>query len=167
MKAAKRTVEKFSELLRYQLYDQQQTVAVSQELEYLQNFIELQKIRSSDRLQLQLHIDADLNGQQVYPLLFLPLVENAFKYVGGDYRIDISARAFGDHIEFSVMNSLPFVIPARADGNGIGLENLQRRLELLYPMQHLLATGKNNGIFSARLKIPVQNHAYEDQLHHY
>src|SRR5258706_10282025 len=85
--AAKKSVEKFSELLRYQLYDQQQTVPVSQEIEYLQNFIELQKIRSSEKLKLDVQFNADLKSQQVYPLLFLPLVDNAFKYTGGEYQL--------------------------------------------------------------------------------
>jgi two-component system LytT family sensor kinase len=66
---AKKSIEKFSELLRYQLYDQQQTVPVSRELHYLQNYIELQKVRSSDKLQLQVHFDDKLNSEQVYPLL--------------------------------------------------------------------------------------------------
>src|SRR5687767_4665929 len=72
---AKKSIEKFSELLRYQLYDQQKTVPISRELHYLQNYIELQRIRSSDKLQLQVHFDDTLNAEQVYPLLFLPLVE--------------------------------------------------------------------------------------------
>ena len=83
--AAKLSVEKFSELLRYQLYDQQQTVSIRQEIRYLVNFIQLQQTRSSEKLRLEVFFDEQLNGQQVYPLLFLPLVENAFKYVGGDY----------------------------------------------------------------------------------
>ena len=59
-------------------------------MEHLKNFIALQQIRSSEKLKLDMHISASLNGQQVYPLLFLPLVENAFKYAGGEY-ISINA----------------------------------------------------------------------------
>lgn len=156
VKGAKRTVEKFSELLRYQLYDQQQTVSVNQELLYLQNFIDLQRVRSSDKLQLQVNFDDRLNGQQVYPLLFLPLVENAFKYVGGDHCIDIDACTDGHYIEFRVSNSMPAITPATRNGSGIGLDNLKRRLELLYPGQHEFITEKSNGIFSAKLKILSQ-----------
>ncbi|HEY8897205.1 MAG TPA: histidine kinase [Niastella sp.] len=152
---AKKSIEKFSELLRYQLYDQQQTVAVSRELHYLQNFIELQKVRSSDKLQLQVHFDDTLNNEQVYPLLFLPLVENAFKYVGGDYRIAIEARKENDHICFTVENSIPEETGWIKDHpslprNGIGLENLKRRLELLYPAKHTFtAVTKENSFFAA------------------
>ena len=152
--AAKKSVEKFSELLRYQLYDQQQTVPISQEIQYLQNFIELQKIRSSEKLQLTVDFDPKLNGQHVYPLLFLPLVENAFKYVGGDYRLCITARQEASTIVFKVLNSIPVTTPRIKEG-GLGLENLRRRLELLYPQQHLLESKKTENTFIADLKIQL------------
>jgi len=150
--AAKKSVEKFSELLRYQLYDQRQTVPVSQEIHYLQNFIQLQQIRSSGKLQLAVHFDEMLNGQQVYPLLFLPLVENAFKYVGGDYHLRIEVHVREHRIEFRVENSIPCEIPVKKEA-GIGLENLKRRLELLYPGRHLLIAEKKEDIFVAALNI--------------
>ncbi|HUB62609.1 MAG TPA: histidine kinase [Puia sp.] len=150
--AAKESIEKFSELLRYQLYDQQQTVAVSQEIRYLANFIQLQQTRSSEKLRLQVSFDGQLDGQQVYPLLFLPLVENAFKYVGGDYHIRIAAKVEGPAIRFEVENGVPETIPLRKEG-GIGLENLRRRLELLYPGRHQLTAEKKGDNFDAVLTI--------------
>jgi two-component system, LytTR family, sensor kinase len=151
---AKKTVEKFSELLRYQLYDQQQTVPVSMEIQYLQNFIELQKVRTSEKLRLNLTFDANLNGEQVYPLLFLPLVENAFKYVGGEYKMNISFTKQNETLMFMVENSIPAEIDFKKTG-GIGLENLKRRLELLYPGKHLLTTRKRNNSFVAELKLNI------------
>ncbi len=156
--AAKKSVEKFSELLRYQLYDQQQTVPVSQEVRYLRNFIELQEIRSSDRLQLSVHFDDKLNGQQVYPLLMLPLVENAFKYVGGDYWIRIEALVNQDELRFSVANATPGEIPIPVSdqkAGGIGLDNLRRRLQLLYPEKHRLQIEKKEGEFFAGLILKI------------
>jgi sensor histidine kinase YesM len=147
-------VEKFSELLRYQLYDQQQTVPVSQEVRYLRNFIELQEIRSSDKLQLSVYFDGKLNGQQVYPLLMLPLVENAFKYVGGEYWIRIEALIDKDQLHFSVANATPGEIPiavSEQKAGGIGLDNLRRRLQLLYPEKHHLHIEKKTGEFHADL----------------
>jgi sensor histidine kinase YesM len=157
---AKKSIEKFSELLRYQLYDQQQTVPVSRELHYLQNFIELQKVRSSDKLQLQVHFDPSLNGEQVYPLLFLPLVENAFKYAGGEYRITIEARKEDDHIRFAVENSIPIETAwikenSSLPRNGIGLENLKRRLELLYPAKHTFTAIQKENSFFAAIQLPL------------
>ncbi|MFB9842858.1 sensor histidine kinase [Mucilaginibacter ginsenosidivorans] len=150
---AKRSIEKFSELLRYQLYDQQQQVPVMQEIEYLQTFIELQKIRSTDKLKLNVDFDKKLNGQLVYPLLFLPLVENAFKYVGGKYHLDIKAKIEDEDIVFRVENSVPNIKPVSTQTSGIGLENLRRRLDLLYPGKHSLVTENENGGFKAEMKI--------------
>jgi two-component system LytT family sensor kinase len=152
--AAKQSVEKFSELLRYQLYDQQQTVPVSQEIHYLDNFIRLQQARSSEKLRLTMSFDPRLDGQQVYPLLFLPLVENAFKYVGGEYNLDLTACLKEDRIEFRVVNNIPANIPeSTREDKGIGLENLRRRLELLYPGRHTLIAEKKDQQFSAALTL--------------
>jgi two-component system LytT family sensor kinase len=150
--AAKKSMEKFSELLRYQLYDQQQMVPVSQEVHYLKNFIQLQQTRTSEKLKLDVHFDEKLNGQQVYPLLFLPLVENAFKYVGGDYYMQVFVSMEGRGIGLRVENSVPAEIPVKKEG-GIGLENLRRRLELLYPGRHSLMAEKKGPSFIASLWI--------------
>jgi LytS/YehU family sensor histidine kinase len=148
---AKRSIEKFSELLRYQLYDQQQQVPVMLEIEYLQSFIELQKIRSTDKLQLQVDFDKQLNGQLVYPLLFLPLVENAFKFVGGEYQMLIQAKIADGQMVFKVENSVPPIKQTEAKAGGIGLENLKRRLDLLYPGKHILKLQKEDNNFKAEL----------------
>ncbi|HEY4148487.1 MAG TPA: histidine kinase [Chitinophagaceae bacterium] len=151
---AKKSVEKFSELLRYQLYDQQQTVAIRQEMHYLKNFILLQQTRTSEKLKLEVNFDNTLDGQQVYPLLFLPLVENAFKYVGGEYHLHVQARQNENGIEFKVENSVPAEIPVKKE-TGIGLENLKRRLELLYPGRHTLLAEKKGKTFIAALNIEL------------
>lgn len=154
VQAAKKSIEKFSGLLRYQLYDQQQTVPLSQEIQYLRNFIELQQVRTSEKLQLSVNFDAGLNGQLVYPLLLLPLVENAFKYVGGQYLIDIEARLADKDLVFTVTNSVPVNIPVKVD-SGIGLENLKRRLELLYAGKSTLKTARKADAFWAELQIKL------------
>lgn len=152
--AAKESVEKFGELLRYQLYDQNATVPVSQEIHYLKNFIQLARTRSSEKLQLQTQFDDRLNGQQVYPLLFLPLVENAFKYVGGDYHLNIAVAVHDNRIHMQVDNGIPLDIPESAKAHkGIGLENLKRRLELLYPGKHSFTAGKTSDSFIADLTL--------------
>ncbi|MGZ3750064.1 MAG: sensor histidine kinase [Mucilaginibacter sp.] len=153
---AKRSIEKFSELLRYQLYDQQQQVPVMQEIEYLQSFIDLQKIRSTDKLKLEVDFDTQLNGQLVYPLLFLPLVENAFKFIGGDYEMLVEAKVLDDHIYFRVTNSVPLIKPTEPKAGGIGLENLKRRLDLLYPGKYTLKLEKQSHHFNAELNLEYE-----------
>src|ERR1700744_2066284 len=153
VEGAKRSIEKFSELLRYQLYDQLQQVPVSSEIEYLKSFIDLQKLRSTDKLRLDVHFGNALNGQMVYPLLFLPLVENAFKFIGGDYKMNISTEVEGEEIAFKVENSVPDFQEKLNKAGGIGLENLRRSLVLLYPGKHSFSAQKQGDSFVAELKL--------------
>ena len=152
--AAKHSLEQISELLRYQLYDQQRPVPVAQELHYLRSYLELQRVRSSENLRLQVWLDPQLAAQRLYPLLLLPLLENAFKHVGGAYEIAIRATHAAQGLVFEVRNSVP---PAAAPpaGGGIGLDNLRRRLHLLYPQQHALHAVLEPPYFTARLTLPL------------
>jgi len=153
---AKQSIEQFSGLLRYQLYDQQQTVAVRNELDYLQQFINLQKLRSSEKLRLLCNFDERLQQQQIYPLLLLPLVENAFKYAGGEWTISISASLVDARLHFEVINALPYLVPERTNAGGIGLENVKRRLDLLYPGRAVLETGIDSNRFIAILQLVLE-----------
>jgi sensor histidine kinase YesM len=160
IKAAKESIEQFSDLLRYQLYNQHQLVPISRELDYLESYIDLQRKRTSDKLSLTTKFDSRLTEQFVYPLLFLPLVENAFKYVGGKYQIGIEAVLVDKKIRFEAINSLPAEIASSSE-SGIGLENLKRRLELLYPNKHELVLRKNENSFVAILEIEANQQANE------
>ena len=150
---AKQTVEKFSDLLRYQLYDQQQLVSVEQEWQHLQNFIHLQKMRASDKLSLRVQFDECLKSEKIYPLLLLPFVENAFKYVAGRNVLCIEAKKVEAWLHFRVQNSIP--IKTAVQSGGIGLENLQRRLQLLYAGKHFFSTTKTGDNFIAELKLQL------------
>ncbi|AYL95883.1 sensor histidine kinase [Mucilaginibacter celer] len=152
---AKKSTELLSSLLRYQLYDQQQQVPVLQELEYLENYILLQKIRASNKMKLNVKFDNQLADQLIYPLLLLPLVENAFKYIGGEYRIAIECKLENDMFVFSVYNDVPPNMKAPDNYSGIGLENLKRRLHLLYPDKHQLKTGRVDDHYVAQLELKL------------
>ena len=107
-KAPRRTLEMISELLRYQLYGGNQKVSILQEIDYLKTYIALRKLRMSERLRLRVEFPPELNELNIYPLLFLPLVENAFKYVGGDYQLDIIMKWENNrhiHIQLSYLES--------------------------------------------------------------
>jgi two-component system LytT family sensor kinase len=153
VQGAKKSTELLSSLLRYQLYDQQQQVSVRQELEYLQNYIQLQKIRASKKMNLNVYFDEQLADQQVYPLFLLPLVENAFKYAGGKYGIDITAKVSNDVFVFSVSNDIPAQMISPDNYSGIGHENLKRRLHLLYPEKHRLVAGRQGDRYIAELEL--------------
>jgi len=152
---AKRSIELLSNLLRYQLYDQQLQVTVRQELEYLNDYIKLQQVRSTHKLTVIVNFDEKLNNQLVYPLLLLPFVENAFKYVGGDYHIQIEAWLRDNRLFLRVRNDLFSSMPITKERQGIGLENLRRRLELLYPNKHALKAERIDDRFVAELELEL------------
>lgn len=155
-KQPRRTLEMLSELLRYQLYSDNKQVSVQKEIDYLQTYMEMQKLRMSERLQLIVFFSPGLGKLSVYPLLFLPLVENAFKYVGGEYRIDCRMYEADGNILFEITNTIPSLPPAGPKKKGIGLENLRRRLVLLYPDKHSLVAEKRDNAFIAKLIIKTE-----------
>lgn len=154
-KQAKYTIELLSDLLRYQLYNVQQKVNISQEINYLNTYIELQKLRMSERLVLKTDFDSALNEKTIHPLLFQPLLENAFKYIGGDYWININLILDRNRILFIVENSISNQGSIITPNKGIGLENLKRKLELLYPHKHILKTEQKIHAFLAELSIEI------------
>ncbi|WP_102407726.1 sensor histidine kinase [Parabacteroides bouchesdurhonensis] len=153
------TIEKLSELLRYQLYSEDNKVLLEQEFDYLNTYISLQKLRANEKLVLNFSFDPSLQGYKISPLLLLPLVENAFKYVGGEYKIDIQAGKKGNYFHFLVKNSIPqSVLPVNRKV-GIGLENLKRRLTLLYPDRYRLEIKEEDNIFVVNLFIVLDDAA--------
>lgn len=158
-KSAKETVNLLAELLRYQLYDVSLPVPVSREIDFIRNYIRFQKQRVSESVQISVEIDTQLQNQMVHPLLFQPLLENAFKYVGGDNTIDIKMCYINDCIQFTVENSVfDSAQLTTKKGKGIGIENLRRRLALLYPETHTIVTEQREKEFYAALTIkPNQN----------
>ena len=137
------TVLELSNLLRYMLYEVgEDKVDLSKELEMMENYIELQKLRLELGTDVQFNISGDVASQKIAPLLFFPLVENAFKHgAKGD-----SKNAYV-HIDLTIDKSLQFSIKNNKgqvddmeDGRygGIGLENVKRRLALIYPNKYEL-----------------------------
>ncbi|MBE0650890.1 MAG: sensor histidine kinase [Bacteroidales bacterium] len=152
--APRKSIELLSDLLRYQLYDINQTVSIEQEFNFIRNYIEFQKVRMNESFQLTASFDPNLSDRKIHPLLMFPLVENAYKYVGGAYWIKIEARLQQDGLSFVVENAIPQIQQStNKKAAGIGLENLRRRLDLLYPGKYFFDTRKTNHSFIANLKI--------------
>jgi sensor histidine kinase YesM len=152
---AKQTIEQLSDLLRYQLYNINQEVTLEQEINYLTNYIEFQKQRMPDCLKLQFNLNVQNKEQKIHPLLFQPLLENAFKYVGGDYRIDIEMKQSGNELVFKIANSIPENGITHSKKGGIGLINLQRRLDLLYSNKYVLKTEKREHLYNVLLSLEL------------
>ena len=156
-KAPRHTLEILSDLLRYQLYNAGDQVVFQVEIDYLKRYISLCQLRCSERLQLQTSFDEALKEQEISPLLFIPLVENAFKYVGGDYHIDLNMSWKEGKLIFDMMNSKPLDRVHKPTRQGIGLDNLRRRLVLLYPDKHKLEIKDEPDRFTVKLIIEPDN----------
>lgn len=161
---AKNTLHTFSELLRYQLYEcNADRVPVAKELQYLRHYIELQKVRKDSRYQIEFNYPPDVNGLSIAPLLLIPFVENAFKYVSS-YRnkvntINLQINLKDDLFYFNIRNSVEQETNENQDkikSGGIGLANARRRLELIYPQKHELEISRKNGFFEVNLTIKLR-----------
>lgn len=152
---AKQSIELLSGLLRYQLYNVNKIVALKDEITFIQSYIRFQKQRVSRRLNLTEEYDSQLAEQKIHPLLFQPLLENAFKYLGGEYWIKLSFKLDGDVLSFTIENAVSDVNQNKEGHKGIGIENLRRRLDILYPSCHELKLIKGDYSFLAELRIHI------------
>lgn len=153
---ARETLEKFSEMLRYQLYEcTSETIAIEKEIQYLQNYIALQKLRLSSRHFVEFKAAETLKELFIPPLVLIPFVENAFKHVSHftdkPNKISVRLTKVNDVLEFSVINTTEVTV---RNETGIGLKNVTRRLDLLYGDLYKLGINSQPEIFSITLQIP-------------
>ena len=134
---AQESIGQLSDLLRYALYDSEaEKVPLASEIDFMDNYIDLMALRCNDQTKVEKHLEAPARPVEVAPLLFISLVENAFKHgVNARYPsfVKVSMRMDGDDLVFACDNSLFEKQGTDRIGSGIGLENMKRRLELLYP----------------------------------
>lgn len=146
-----------SEIMRYMLYDAKKPqVSLKQEIAHYSNIVNLQMLRLKDASKVRFATDAKADVA-VAPLLFLPFIENAFKYAVLDTAqsgIDIELKMVGEKVVFKCRNSYQkHNSTVQGKTGGIGLANLRRRLELLYPQRYSLEIDEENAYFSVQLTI--------------
>lgn len=147
-----------SELMRYVIYEgQKEQVTLGAEVKYMEDYLHLQKIRMHKSVDVQLDYESYDPSLQISPLLLIILIENAFKHgvepAENAAFLHMQLQTRKDEVYFSCRNS---VEPAEKDtAKGIGLENLRRRLELLYPGAHTLHTETDGHTFFASLKLQL------------
>jgi two-component system LytT family sensor kinase len=161
--AARETLSKFSDMLRYQLYEcNSHEIPVEKELNYLKNYVELQRLRKDEHYTIQLSCSEELTHFSLPPLLLLPLVENAFKHVShfsdNENLIKIDLDKKGQFFRFSVVNTKDNVLP-KSENGGIGLKNVKRRLELLYKDRYLLDVIDTIDRFEVNLELKIESNA--------
>lgn len=151
---------KLSELLRHSVYQGSSTfVPLNEEINYIRNYIEFEKIRLEDRLLLSVNLEGSAS-LTIAPMLLIVFVENAFKHskntADQSIKIDINLKVWEDRILFSVFNSFD---SAQVNQNtlnknsGLGLENAKRRLELLYPGTHELSIEETADTYKVLLQL--------------
>ena len=152
-----------SEIMRYMLYEAKKPkVSLMGEVAHYQNIIKLQKLRLKNPSKVEVVIEVEVKIEvevEVAPLLFLPFIENVFKYAvldAPDAKIEIGLKSDGNNIEFRSSN--PYLkndLTLQGKTGGIGLSNLKRRLELLYAGKHKLVIIDENSYFSVQLTIAL------------
>ena len=160
-------VQKLSALMRYMFQEcDQPLVRLTDEVELLGNYMELERVRYGSRLKVKMQVDGALIGHGIVPLLLLPFVENAFKHGAseqtGHAEISFYLSVSSDILIFKIINSTNRV-SGHASGKpgGLGLQNVRKRLALLYPDRHTLVTDLNQNHFYVELTIPLQQYATE------
>ncbi|WP_165499790.1 sensor histidine kinase [Pedobacter frigidisoli] len=148
-----------SQLMRYTLYNSEGSrIGLDKEVEYLKNYINLQLIRFSDELQFNLFLSGHFEGYKIEPMLMMPFVENAFKHGIGTVKpplidVSLSMDTTNQLLSLVVINSLADRKVPQNEGSGIGLVNVTRRLELLYPDRHSLKVHQQGDVFIAKLDL--------------
>ncbi len=140
---ASEVVLKLSELMNYMLYEcNEETILITKEIKLIENYLSLERIRYEDNLDIDFQVIGETAGKKVAPMMLLPFVENAFKHgvskLSTKARVLISLSLDGSKLEFQSKNTKPAHVKPDLAGysEGIGLKNVQRRLELLYPQKH-------------------------------
>lgn len=146
---------KLSEMMRYTIYEgKKDLVPITEEIEYLENYIDLHRIRYHKSVDIQFTHLIEEKGQ-ITPLLFIILLENAFKHgvdsLSDKAYVHINLQSDSSGIQFSIENNFEAVDMDQE--KGIGLDNLKQRLELTYPKQHKLIISEKESIFKVDLKI--------------
>jgi len=148
---------KLSSIMRYMLYDSNtDVVALNKEIEYLNSFIELQQLRIMQKDFVQINVTGSMENRTIAPMLLIPFVENAFKHGEKNHSpgIIIHLNIKPDKLIFTVENNIKAInqTPPEESG-GFGLENIKRRLGLLYPDKHELTLNKSEDKFKIELTI--------------
>lgn len=155
---------RLSDNLRYMLYEcQAPKVPLDKELEYIRNYLALQRLKVGPKADIDLEINGATERIQVAPLLFIPFIENSFKHglrgSAKNGRVAIRFDGDGHQLQFRIVNSVPTEQQLQEaplpEVGGIGMENVRKRLELLYPGRHSLEVNRREDQFEVALTLKL------------
>jgi two-component system, LytTR family, sensor kinase len=150
----------FSEMLRYQLYEcNTESIPIEKELNYIKNYSLLQQSRKEENLVVRLNAADNIKGFVIAPLLFIAFIENCFKYAGenekGESKVEIELQKINDTLCFRVFNTKDNSRPSSIEHKGIGIANVKRRLDLLYPDRYELNIDDRETSHEVTLKLQL------------
>ncbi len=166
------SLTKFSELLRHQLYEcNDHQIPLEKELMYLQNFIELERLRQNKNVNVVVETTlADHESLTIAPFILMTFVENAFKHVSKNSNrqneIVIKLRSADHHLDFLITNTISQDHVQKPEFGGIGLKNVQRRLDLIYPHQYHLDIGQADRDFRVSLRLQLEELRAQEPYQH-
>jgi hypothetical protein len=148
-----------SDLMRHMLYEsEKEWVDLSKEVDYLKNYIALQKLRLANNAVIDFEVKGDIEGKQIEPMLFIPFIENAFKHgvdsEGADIHIQLEVKF--KRLYFSMQNRIS-TAHQKDEVSGIGLANVKKRLDLHYGSNYKLDYEEKKGIFSVNLQLNLKS----------
>jgi len=157
---ARQALHKFSDMLRYQLYEANgEKIPIEKEIDYLQDYVHLQQLRKDENYKVQFNCAAEVKNFSIEPLLLIPFVENAFKHIShrpdGNNFVKLDMTRSNGYFEFAVENSREKGVYTTEQHGGIGMNNVKRRLELLYPKAYQLDVDDNANTFKINLKLKI------------
>lgn len=144
-------VIKLSEMMRYMLYESnERRVPLQKEVNYIENYLALESLRQGGHADIQFTVEGQITDQTIAPLIFIPFLENSFKH-GLNHQISdgyvhVTMKVLGNKLLLRILNSKPVhpPLPSEKSTGGIGLTNVRRRLNLLYPTQYKLDIEDND-----------------------
>lgn len=157
--AAPEAVVKLSGIMRYAISDtEKELVSLEREITYISNYIDLQKLRTNNRVKIDCEIKGNAAGKQIAPFILIPFVENAFKYgINPDQDSDIQVNIWMDKkkVMMGVHNKKVFIRKDKETGTGLGIHTTIQRLGLIYPGKHSLTIDDNEKNFNVSLEIKL------------
>lgn len=157
-------VLKLSEMMRYMLYEcNEKRVPLSKEINYIRNYLDLERLRQGKNMDIHFEVEGEVQDQKIAPLMFIPFLENSFKHGLSNHIttgfVNMKLRVENNQVHFNIENSKPDT-PPRQDSRrsgGIGLVNIHRRLNLLYPNQYQLDIEDSPKSYAVNLHINLDN----------
>lgn len=164
-------VDKLAGMINYMRTEGENSlVSLDKEIRLIKDYVGLEKVRYGNRLDLRVDISGDDQNKLIAPLLMIPFVENCFKHgasiMRGNQWIHLAINIKGNELDFILRNSKPHIPPVQKNKKSIGLMNVKKRLQLLYPGKYFLEINSKEEVYEVHLRLTIQEEIISEQMQH-